>query len=74
MYYLEKLRKAREAKGLSQQALANQLGMEQSAYSKIETGKNQLNVSTLLHICEVLDIPVSEIINNYTPGKDPFAD
>ena len=48
--YLEKLRKIRTQKGLSQKQLGELIGFDQSAYSKIENGSNYLSVPTLLNI------------------------
>ncbi|MBX9782330.1 MAG: helix-turn-helix domain-containing protein [Chitinophagaceae bacterium] len=61
--YLEKLRKIRNQKGLSQKELGELIGLDQSAYCKIENGSNYLSVPTLLHICKVLHVSVNEILN-----------
>lgn len=61
--YLEKLRKIRESKMLSQKQLAEMIGLDQSAYSKIENGINQLSVFTLLSIVDALKISVTDILN-----------
>lgn len=61
--YLEKIRIIRKQKGLSQKALGELIGLEQSAYSKIENGSNILSVPTLLHICNALNVSVNEILN-----------
>jgi transcriptional regulator with XRE-family HTH domain len=58
----DKIRLIRQQKGFSQEIMASQLGIMQSAYHKIECGKSKLKFEQALHICEILEIPISEII------------
>ena len=60
------LKTAREAKGLSQQALAAKLGIPQSHLSKIETGHVNLKLASFVEMArhlelEVLLVPRQEI-------------
>jgi transcriptional regulator with XRE-family HTH domain len=50
------LTRAREAKGLSQRALANLSGVPQSHISKIESGAVDLRISSLVEIARALDM------------------
>ncbi len=50
------LRRAREAKGLSQRALAGLSGVPQSHISKIESGGVDLRLSSLVEIARALDL------------------
>lgn len=50
------LKRAREAKGLSQRALANLSGVPQSHISKIESGAVDLRISSLVEIARALDM------------------
>lgn len=50
------LKKARLQKGLSQQALALQVGLPQSHLSKIENGRINLQISTLIELLRVLEL------------------
>lgn len=59
---LTKIKLLRKEKGISQKALAEMIGVEQSAYSKIESGKTHLNVNTFLRICEVLQVAPEELL------------
>lgn len=59
---LTKIKLLRKEKGISQKTLAEMIGVEQSAYSKIECGKTHLNVNTFLRICEVLQVPPEELL------------
>lgn len=59
---LTKIKLLRKEKGISQKTLAEMIGVEQSAYSKIENGKTHLNVNTFLQICEVLEVAPEELL------------
>lgn len=59
---LTKIKMLRKAKGISQKTLAEMIGVEQSAYSKIESGKTNINLNTFLRICEVLEVKPDEIL------------
>jgi len=52
----------RENKGLSQENLADSLGMKQGSYSLIESGKRELKYSTLVNIADSLGYSVLDII------------
>lgn len=55
----KELKAAREAKGLSQRALGNLVGMPQSHISKIEKGGVDLRLSSLVEIARALDLELS---------------
>jgi len=55
----EVLKTAREAKGLSQRALASLAGVPQSHISKIESGAVDLRLSSLVEIARALDLEVT---------------
>lgn len=59
----EKIRKVREAKGLKQEAVADELGMTQSAFSKIERGESDITFSRLDDIAKTLGMTASELFN-----------
>src|SRR5579883_1625083 len=56
----EKIRDARERKGLSQTALARRVGISQPSLVKIEDGRTK-NPSKLIEIAAELDIPLIEL-------------
>ena len=53
---LQTIKHARILKGISQEYLAHQLKISQNSYHKIEAGKTDLKVITLMKIAEILDI------------------
>lgn len=60
-YVGKEIRSARIKKRMSQQELADKLGMKRSAYSQYETGKNSMSVQTWFKLAEILEIDPNEI-------------
>ncbi len=58
----QKIKKLRELKDLTQEFMASELGMNQSAYSKIESGASEVSVSKLEKIASVLGIKPEDIL------------
>ena len=56
-----KLREARLAKGLTQELLANELGVEISQISRIERGVINTSITTLYCISKILNVSISEL-------------
>ncbi len=59
---LENIATIRRNKGLSQEYVASQIGLEQPSYSLIEKGSRSLDYSRLLQIAMALDVSVIDII------------
>lgn len=57
-----KIRKVRELKGLSQENLAEELGMSVTGYGKIERNEVSVNVERLQQIATILKVGVEQII------------
>lgn len=55
------LRKAREARGLDQSAVARQVGLRQQAISTWERGASRPRVNQLPQLCELLDLNLSTV-------------
>ena len=60
----ERIKKFRENKNYTQTYLAEQLGISQKAYSKIETGETKLSIDYLMKISEVLEADIIELLNS----------
>lgn len=79
--FIEQLQMARTLKGLSQRALASKVGITQSHLSKIEQGKVDVQLSTLLNLARVLDcdvvivprhmVAVIQALDSSRHSKDP---
>jgi transcriptional regulator with XRE-family HTH domain len=56
-----KIKKLRELKNLTQEFMANELGLNQSAYSKLESGSTEISYSKLEKVASVLGISIEDI-------------
>ena len=61
-----RIRKARNRKGYSQEYVAERLQLSQGGYRKIETDEVRLKVDTLLVLAEVLEVEATQLLY----GKD----
>ena len=59
----EKIRQLREQHQLSQENMADKLGMSVTGYAKIERGEVRSNLSRLEQISEVFDIDICELLS-----------
>ena len=59
----EKIRLVRQAKGLTQEAVAEKLGMSVTTYGDIERGDKDLKLSRLQEIANALEIKPSELLD-----------
>ena len=57
-----RLRQARVDAGLSQEDMADQLGLSQVGYSGIERGRTRIGVDMLLQVCGVLGRPITYFV------------
>ncbi len=58
----QKIKKLRELKNFTQSHIASELGITQSAYSKMELGETEVSYSKLSKIAEVLGMAPEEIM------------
>ena len=63
----QKIRRARQALDLSQESVAEDLGMTKGAFSKIERGITNVPVTRLIEIAGVLKVDVAEFFESTTP-------
>lgn len=61
--YLERIIKLRKLKEMSQAQVAEWLGLDTSAYGKIENGKTVLTVDRAYQLANVFEVPITDIIN-----------
>ncbi|WP_343694528.1 helix-turn-helix transcriptional regulator [Flavobacterium sp.] len=72
-----KIKSIRELKNYTQEYMADQLGVTQAGYSKIEKGRTILSYVKLVEIAKILEVSVEDIIsfdsqryfNNYNTVK-----
>lgn len=63
----ERIRRLRLTKGLSQQNMAFELGLSPSAYSNIERGVADVNISRLQQIATVFGVDVVALLTDGNP-------
>lgn len=68
MEFSERLIKSRKAKGLSQEALAEELNLSRQAISKWETGESKPDLDNLIALCKVLEIGVDYLCYGTEPN------
>lgn len=66
--YLKRL-----AKGMTQLELVQKTGIPQPNLSRIERGKQDITVSTLLNLCSALGVRSSEILEDFIEKKKALA-
>lgn len=59
---IDKLVEHRKASGLTQQDVADQLGMRRSIYGKVETYDRRIDVIETQRICRILGIKVRDVL------------
>jgi len=59
-----RLRKARRAKGLTQEALALTAGLDRSFVSGTERGEHNISLLTLVKLAQVLQTSLSSLLEN----------
>lgn len=59
----QKIKQARESKGLTQQELAYLCNMEKSNISRIESGRTNLTLKSLNSISKFLSISIKELVD-----------
>lgn len=58
----QKVRKYRKAQGLSQEQLAERIGISVTHMSHIETGNTKLSLPVLVDIAEALDVKTDDLL------------
>lgn len=57
-----KIRQIRTKHGISQESMAEELGISQPSYARLETEDARINVVRLMHIAKILEVSVSELL------------
>ena len=69
-----RIREAREKTGLSQEAMAAQIGVGRTTYINFETGRTKLYCRSLLRMAKFLDIPEEELLFGPRPDEGLLRD
>jgi transcriptional regulator with XRE-family HTH domain len=68
-----RIREAIRASGMSQQTLAETVGMDPTALSKVLSGRRRLSSLELGLIADATDVPVDELLSFRKPSGRNFA-
>ncbi|MEQ8905143.1 helix-turn-helix transcriptional regulator [Ekhidna sp.] len=66
----ERIKKLREARGMTQKEVALSLKMDQSQYSKIEKGKTDPTTTTLDKIAKAIGVEIADFFISNDPLED----
>ncbi len=69
----ERIRVARDARGMSQAELAEEIQSNQRVISQIEKGKTDMKMSTLRRIAAALRVSVDWLVKEQSVGVDLFG-
>jgi len=67
----QRLAELRRQRGFTQEALAEQVGIQPHGLSRIEQGHRSPSLSTLAHLAEALDVTVGELLAVEQEVPDP---
>lgn len=67
----QQIRKYRKAHGLSQDALAEQIGISVTHMSHIETGNTKLSLPVFVDIAKALDVPTDDLLGESPSQRGP---
>lgn len=70
----ERIRLERLRLNLSQQNMADELGITVAAYSNLERGVTEISINRLLKIAELLKVPISVFLSVETENINPKSD
>jgi len=56
-----RIRKIREEKGIKQENIADEMGITQSSYGRLEKDDNRITVTKLIKISEILNVSISKL-------------
>lgn len=65
----QRIRKYRKAYGMSQEQLAERVGISVTHMSHIETGNTKLSLPVLVDIAEVLEVQTDDLLRDNFRGK-----
>lgn len=65
-----KLKELRKQKGITQEEAAELLCMERTTYNKLEQGKRDISLNSLVQIAEVFKVEIPYLLN----FKEPYID
>ena len=68
----ERIRNARKARKMTQQDLAEELGVSIAFLSRVERGSSKINLKRLTQICELLGVSEGEILTGVSNNSNKY--
>lgn len=69
-----RIKKARKAKNMTQDALSEKLDVSIAFLSRIERSSSQINLKRLSQICEILEVTEGDILNGVSNNSSKYLD
>jgi len=69
----QRIRKFRKSRGLSQEELAEKIGISTTHMSHIETGNTKLSLPVFVDLASVLEVRADELLSDSNPGTRSAA-
>lgn len=69
----QRIRRIRKARGLSQEELAEQVGISTTHMSHIETGNTKLSLPVFIRLAEALEIPTDDLLHDVQTSNRSIA-
>ena len=60
----ERIKELRKVKQLSQQEIADKIGIDRAQYSRVETGKTEPTITSLQKIAQALEVDIADFFKN----------
>ena len=70
----ERIKLARKSRNMTQETLAENMGVSIAFLSRIERGSSQINLKRLSQICEILDTTEGAILNGVSSNSKTYLD
>ena len=70
----ERIKLARKARNMTQETLAEKMGVSIAFLSRIERGSSQINLKRLSQICDILDTTEGAILNGVSSNSKTYLD
>ena len=70
----ERIKLARKACNMTQETLAEKMGVSIAFLSRIERGSSQINLKRLSQICDILDTTEGAILNGVSSNSKTYLD
>lgn len=70
----ERIKEARRAKNLTQEALSEKMDLSVAFLSRIERGSSHINLKRLNQICDILEVSEGYILNGVDSTKKNYLD